>query len=565
MTESREASEQETRRVRRTNRRLRGLLIGVAVLLAAAIGGGIYAVVQRGQARDAADQARASATQARAAETAQLAQRLGAQALLEPDLGRSLLLARQAVAIEDSVQTRRNLLAALLRSPAAIELLRGEFASGSLEQAFGQVAVSPDGRVLAAAGSQLFLFDTQSLEQIGKPQQDLTQALSDVSGLAFSPDRGTLAVTSDGIFLRLLDARTLETRAEIILDGAPGGVAYSPDGELLATAETQLETDGSVGDSRLLIRDPATGEQIGPPIDTGPGALDFAFTPDGRSVLTSNEGGSAALVEWDIETRRPRRTFDGAGGTVAVSPDGQTVAIGRADGTVVMIDLHSQQARPASGRHSSVVTFASFSPDGKVLATASADRTVILLDVASATQRVTLRGHFASVRGAVFGPEGKTLYTVSDDGTAIAWDVTGDTGLGSPFVFTDDFNTAVPPSMISHSCGCPIGGSPIGGHQGWHPGRFSPDGKLIAAGLAGNGIGLWDASDPGSQVASFGPTDGEVIQLDFSLDGKTLAAITANRQITIWDVESRSLLHGSWVASWSGSGDSRECASARTG
>ena len=48
---------QETKRVRRTNRRLRGLLIGVAVLLAAAIAGGIYAVVQRGQARDAADQA----------------------------------------------------------------------------------------------------------------------------------------------------------------------------------------------------------------------------------------------------------------------------------------------------------------------------------------------------------------------------------------------------------------------------------------------------------------------------------------------------------------------------
>ncbi len=44
----------ETKRVRRTNRRLRGLLIGVAVLLAAAVAGGIFAVVQRGEARDAA-------------------------------------------------------------------------------------------------------------------------------------------------------------------------------------------------------------------------------------------------------------------------------------------------------------------------------------------------------------------------------------------------------------------------------------------------------------------------------------------------------------------------------
>ncbi len=43
VTESREASEKETKRVRRTNRRLRGLLAGVAVLLVAAVAGGIFA------------------------------------------------------------------------------------------------------------------------------------------------------------------------------------------------------------------------------------------------------------------------------------------------------------------------------------------------------------------------------------------------------------------------------------------------------------------------------------------------------------------------------------------
>ena len=50
-------------------------------------------------------------------ETAQLAQRLGAQALAEDDLDLSLLLARQAVAIEDTPQTRSYLLAALARAP----------------------------------------------------------------------------------------------------------------------------------------------------------------------------------------------------------------------------------------------------------------------------------------------------------------------------------------------------------------------------------------------------------------------------------------------------------------
>ena len=72
VTESREASEKETKRVSRTNRRLRVLLAGVAVMLAAAVAGGIFAVVQRREARDA--------------ETAQFVQRLGAQALVEGDL-----------------------------------------------------------------------------------------------------------------------------------------------------------------------------------------------------------------------------------------------------------------------------------------------------------------------------------------------------------------------------------------------------------------------------------------------------------------------------------------------
>ena len=71
---SRDASERDTKRVRRTNRRLRALLAGVAVLLVAAVAGGILALVQRGEARDA--------------ETVQLAQRLAAQALVDDDLDR---------------------------------------------------------------------------------------------------------------------------------------------------------------------------------------------------------------------------------------------------------------------------------------------------------------------------------------------------------------------------------------------------------------------------------------------------------------------------------------------
>ena len=146
ITESREISEQEAKRARRTNRRLRGLLAGVGILLAAALAGGMFAVIQRGDARDA--------------ETAQVAQRLGAQSLVEEDLDRSLLLARQAVEIDDSPQTRSYLLSELLRSPAAIGIMHG--GGDDLRQ----IAVSPDGKTLAVGGigaDGLRFFDAETL------------------------------------------------------------------------------------------------------------------------------------------------------------------------------------------------------------------------------------------------------------------------------------------------------------------------------------------------------------------------------------------------------------------
>ena len=198
VTESREASEQETRRVRRTNRRLRGLLGGVAVLLAAAVGGGIFAVIQRSEARDA--------------ETGQLAQRLGAQALVEEDLDRSLLLARQAVAIDDSPQTRSYLLSELLRAPAVTGIMHGQ------DDILRAIAISPDGRTLAVAVfyAGLLFFDARTYERTGDP----VPVTDWVESLAYSPDGRTIAFGGRG-YVRLIDARTREQLATVARHGAP--------------------------------------------------------------------------------------------------------------------------------------------------------------------------------------------------------------------------------------------------------------------------------------------------------------------------------------------------------
>ena len=169
----------------RAQRRLRLALAGVAALLVIAALGGVVALHQRGSAR----------SEARAAE----AERLGAQALIEQRPDRSLLLARQGVALDDSRVTRSNLLAALLRNPAAIGVI------GSDGNPLNALGLSPDGRTLAAADNQgrVRFVDPVTRRPRGRPYR----ALTPIFAVTYSPDGRVLALTGDD-FIDVLDGRT---------------------------------------------------------------------------------------------------------------------------------------------------------------------------------------------------------------------------------------------------------------------------------------------------------------------------------------------------------------------
>ena len=513
VTESREASEKETKRVRRTNRRLRGLLGAVAVLLAAAVAGGMFAVVQRSEARDA--------------ETAQFVQRLGAQGLVEEDLDLSLLLARQAVGIDDSPLTRGYLLATLRRNPAAVGIMHGH---GDVLRG---IAITPDGKTLAVDAERggILFFDARTYAQIGDP---LPVRDSGLGSLAYSPDGRTLAVGGDQV-VRLFDARTRKQLAEAAVDGAAMRTAFTKDGSQLIVVVAPSPFGQGLGgaDAQITIRDAATLEPIGRPIEPEAfvGAYvgvwyvspQFAVTPDDRFLITASEEGELAL--WDLRSRRKTRAWRieaGLAPALAFSPDGVTVAVGSKHG-VQLVDVRSGTVRTAASDSAGNPSWVLFSPDGKMVVATNRDKTVTRWDVASATPLETLRGHSNFVQQPVFSPDGETLYTVSHDGTAIAWDLTGDRRLGRTFTFTHD-------RFFSKT-----------GFDG-HPGRLSPDGRLIAVGLKERGVALWDSRRLTPVGARLLDTGGEVKSLAFSPDGKTLAAVTETT-LTLWDVASRSRLH----------------------
>jgi WD40 repeat protein len=513
VTESREASERDSRRARRTNRRLRALLAGVAVLLAAAVAGGIFAAVQRGEARSAA--------------TAQLAQRLGAQALVEEDLDLSLLLARQAVAVDDSPQTRGYLLSALQRFPAVLGVMHG----GNALDVMRGIAVSPDGSTLAVVAPEtgLLFFDARTYRRIGEPVRvAITPPVpfrTEIEAVAYSPDGGTVVISGNG-YIRSIDARTHKRIAEVRSDDGANRIVFSGDGSRVVTVES------SGGPAWVTIRDASTLEPVGPPITpTGFMGLfisqwwadpNIALTPDGRSLITASTDGE--LAWWDLDSRKQTRSLAIEPGyrALALSPDGRTAAVGFDQG-IRLVDLRTGTVREATGPLPSFPTWLLFSPDGETVVSTSRDGSVVLWDVRSAAPRESLVGHSREVQQPAFSPDGKTLYTVSHDGTAIAWDLRRDRrrGLARQFRFTDD--------------------GPFDQTYDWHPGRFSPDGRSIAVGLREHGVALWDVRSL-TPVGVLPDTGSEVKAVAFSPDGRTLAAMGVDGTATVWDVRSRARL-----------------------
>ena len=89
------------------------------------------------------------------------------------------------------------------------------------------------------------------------------------------------------------------------LTGATFGVAFSPDGRLLATASLD-------GTARLW--DPATGEHRRTLTGHTGWVHGVAFSPDGRLLATASDDGTARL--WDPASGEHRRTLTGHDGAV---------------------------------------------------------------------------------------------------------------------------------------------------------------------------------------------------------------------------------------------------------
>ncbi len=435
---------EESRRQRRVHRfRQWFAAMVVALLLALAVAG--VAIWQVIEARDA--QSRADA------------QRLGAEALAEPDLRRALLLAVAGTAMAgagagDATAALRGV---LLRSPDLI---------ASAGSGLTALALSPDGRTLAAgsdAGAVWFL-DAESLRPTARTDYP---GHAPINGLAFLPDgrqlvtwgggRGGTQGEGQAASIVVWDVASHQPEGPPFgqaWPGRPGGVLA--DGETLLV--TQLGEDGKPANAiawSTQARTPSTA------YDLPTGSVDgLAVTPDGRRIALGTADGTLVV---DLETGITRRLQDAMHPT-ALSPDGQ-ILVTTQGADVVVWDVSSARRDGEARRHTGDVLSAAWSADGRWLASVGADGLVVVWDARTLQPSRVLTGHHGPVLMAHFAPDNRTLYTVGDDGSVLAWDLTGTRGVGSRLDAASDEASLV-------RLACALAGRDMS-HEEWQ--RFLPD------------------------------------------------------------------------------------------
>jgi WD40 repeat protein len=375
-----------------------------------------------------------------------------------------------------------------------------------------------DPSVLAAVGSlngssgALALFDTATGRQLTSLTVSLTNGVND---LAFSPDGGMIAVAvSDEIPTVVVDVGPHLTLGPVqSLDGASdlvSSLAFSPDSSDLATANEDgtvriFTVPGLSGLAHVL-----PGSEIG--ATAGVAEVSVAALNNGRGSAP------ATLRIWNLHSGAEHQLSVSGGfdSSLALSPDGRSVAVGNISGSIRLLSTSSGQpigsAVPGVGGEQDGQL--AFSPAGRLLATAGnrvahvvtvSTRRLVGTPLPAANIKAPDDSTGNKTNAVAFSPDGSILAVGDEAGQVRLWRVAGDR-LAATLV---------------------TAGGPINRIA------FSPQGDLLAV-IADGQVELWNVGER-RRLTTF--TAGENLGeggLAFSPNGRTLAAVVGC-QLDLWD------------------------------
>jgi WD40 repeat protein len=324
-----------------------------------------------------------------------------------------------------------------------------------------------------------------SAETVGRLEQVATFDLPDsfINTIVFLPDSRTL-MTGDrnGEVLiwehetwektTYLPARSNRAADDATQVGFWGTLALSPDGNVVVTA---------YGDDGTVTGRDREGQELFA-FSYGAHVYSVAISPDGQFLAVG--GLKSDIIIFDLETQETVANLVSDHEYVCnmvFSPDNKVLLVSyeRPENVMKTWDTAAWQETDTFSHATERIDYHDvlFSPDGQELVIATTENIEIrFLDLATKQVVKEFPEHTRAPYQIAFSPDGSLLASASDDGTLRLWDL--ETGVNVKTIWNNHEAGAV---------------------------AFSPDGTLIAFSVWGEGVQVWAAMPP-STDAPLSPT-----------------------------------------------------------
>lgn len=461
---------------------------------------------------------------------------------------------------------------------------RGELLIGSIES--GRMQISLPGEVSSVTwsndGEQLLVCTDEV--HVWRDGHLRTLAETPAAYASWSPSGSRIALASADK-VRLHDAETGDLLAKTTIQNAAQGLAFSPDGRLLAVAGYYR---------KALVLDGQDLSHLASLVGHKDIVWQVAWASDGRLVTTSND---LTVRSWDPKTKQCENVFrpdvqqrSWRPTTGEAVPAGRAKAVLMPNGSDLLVAGDRIRVLPLEDPsllqgHDTFVYRVAFSPDGTKLASSAFRQSAVCIwNVGQGTlaRRLAASDPAPTIADApvvAFSVDGNRLVTMSN-GAVASWNLeTGEKVFAQeqskdprPGFFAElgatqpqlvlppgwsmssdgdrtavaqgatvkvfDRITATPRTSWNPQDPDQFGTEPtilLAGHtEEVYSIAFSPDGSRIATGGNDNTIAIWDAATGERLLVLRGHTE-YVKGLAWSPDGSVLASASGDRTVRLWD------------------------------